>query len=95
MAGNLGELDLEWKTLISALEETQKQYYEGDGHTVGLGFEMTQLDGNPMYTQNGATGGYGGYFAFVPKTGTGVVVLCNNATQVDELGAEVLVLLQP
>ena len=95
VAGNLGELDLEWKTLISALEETQKQYYEGDGHTVGLGFEMTQLDGNALYTQTGATGGYGGYLAFIPKTGTGVVVLCNNATPVDELGAEVLTLLQP
>lgn len=95
VAGNLGELDLEWQTLVSALAETQKQYYEGDGHTVGLGFEMTQLGGNTVYTQNGATGGYGGYLGFIPKTGTGVVVLCNNAMPMDELGAEVLALLQP
>ncbi|NCB03977.1 MAG: class A beta-lactamase-related serine hydrolase [Clostridia bacterium] len=95
VAANLGELDLEWQTLVAGIKETQQKYYEGDGRTIGLGFHFSQLDGKTVYTHNGATGGYRSYLGFLPDTGTGVVVLCNNAIDVDALGIEALTLLQP
>lgn len=46
-----------------------------------------------VITHNGGTGGCRSYVAFIKETKTGVVVLSNSANRVDELGIELLELL--
>jgi len=47
----------------------------------------------PVITHNGGTGGCRSYVAFIKETKTGVVVLSNSANRVDEIGIELLELL--
>lgn len=78
-------------TLTAAFDECCKLHYSGKGSTIGLGFFVKKL--STGYTANwhdGATGGSRSMIIFCKETGQGVVILCNSAVPVYELGVELL-----
>ena len=94
LAANMGQIPVEAETLTLGMQEAQKVWFDDGENTVGLGLRHGQAGGRPALWQSGMTGGYGSYIGFVPETGTGVAVLCNSAVDVQELGAQILSLMQ-
>lgn len=82
-------------TLSAAFDECCKLHYSGDGSSIGLGFFVKKL--STGYTANwhdGSTGGSRSMIIFCKETGQGVVILCNSAVSVYELGVELLETMQ-
>ena len=57
---------------------------------VALAWHISNKDGEQMFWHNGATGGYHSFMGFDPKTHSGVVVLCNSFTDIDDIGPHIL-----
>lgn len=61
------------------------------GVEIGLCWMRTDSDRGTLLWHNGGTGGYASFLGFRPKSGMGVVVLCNGADRaVDRLGMTLL-----
>ena len=82
------------ETLSSAFHECLKLQYAGGGTAIGLGFFLQKLsNGQTIHWHDGATGGSRSAILFCPQTGQGVVLLCNSAVPVYELGLELMEIL--
>ena len=57
---------------------------------IAMGWHIWTKYGTEIVWHNGGTGGYRSFAGFVPKTKTGVVVLCNTSFGVDDLGLHAL-----
>ena len=57
---------------------------------VGLGWQIRIVDGEAFHWHNGGTGGFRSFVGFSRTRGTGVVVLTNSDTAVDDLGWQIL-----
>ena len=57
---------------------------------IALAWHISSKDGEQMIWHNGGTGGYHSFMAFDPKTRSGVVVLCNSFTDIDDIGQHIL-----
>lgn len=71
----------------------QKRRFETDMANVyiGMAWQISETsDGRQVIWNSGGTGGYMSFIAFMPETGTGVVVLTNQASSIDEVGIKVL-----
>ena len=94
LAANMGQIPVETETLVQGMQEAQKVWFDDGETVVGLGLRHGESAGKQVLWQSGMTGGYGSYIGFVPETGTGVAVLCNSAIDVEEIGAQILSLMQ-
>lgn len=94
LAANMGQIPVETETLVQGMQEAQKVWFDDGETVVGLGLRHGESVGKQVLWQSGMTGGYGSYIGFVPETGTGVAVLCNSAIDVEEIGAQILSLMQ-
>ena len=94
LAANMGQVSFEGETLKQGMEAAQKVWFDDGSTRIGLGFIHGSVAGNEMLWHNGATGGYRSFIGFVPQTGTGVVVLCNSAIEVDDVAVSILALMQ-
>ncbi|MBQ9535742.1 MAG: serine hydrolase [Clostridia bacterium] len=81
-------------TLAAAMETAQTEQWTDGNISVGFGLNIGELDGHRYVWQSGDGGGYGSAVGFVRDTGTAVVVLTNNAVQVQELCDAVMERLQ-
>lgn len=58
---------------------------------IGMGWHITEsADGYQAIFHDGATGGYKAFIAFMPELQTGVVVLTNQANEINGLGLDIL-----
>jgi CubicO group peptidase (beta-lactamase class C family) len=76
-----------------SLNIMQKRRFETDMPNVyiGMAWHISETaDGMQVIWHNGGTGGYMSFIAFMPEIGTGVVVLTNQASTVDETGIRIL-----
>ena len=95
IAANLGQIPVESAYLKQGMADAQTVWYSQPGGVeVGLGFHHAIIGGNRTLWHNGQTGGYCSYLGFTPSTGTGVIVLTNSCINVDNLGVEILKLMQ-
>ncbi len=62
----------------------------GAGSEQALGWVVTGKDDDQLVMHDGFTWGYASYVAWDPKTRTGVVVLSNQLTSVDDIGRQLL-----
>jgi CubicO group peptidase (beta-lactamase class C family) len=63
----------------------------GEHLGMGLGWHIIhQGKHSPIYMHTGRTLGHTAFIGLVPNTSTGVVILCNSANSVDDLGVEIL-----
>jgi serine-type D-Ala-D-Ala carboxypeptidase/endopeptidase len=78
--------------LVSAAALTHAPRFRNRGVSIGLGWTHLRLRGTKreLLFQNGGTGGFRSFVAFVPATHTAVVVLANSARSVDALGLRIL-----
>jgi CubicO group peptidase (beta-lactamase class C family) len=54
--------------------------------TMGLGWHLLSPRGRPIVFHNGETGGYHGFIAVDPATGSNAVILANTAANIDDIG---------
>lgn len=54
--------------------------------TIGLAWHLLRANGSTIVWHNGETGGYHAFIGFDPARRTGVVILSNSATSIDDLG---------
>jgi len=54
--------------------------------TIGLNWHVLHLDSSEVVWHNGETAGYHSFIGFDPARRTGVVILSNSATSIDDLG---------
>lgn len=93
IAAAMGQVSCD-ETIAAAFDECCKLHYSGGGHTIGLGFHLMKMStGHTCCWHNGATGGSRSIILLCEKTGQGVVILCNNAVSVDELGVALMEIL--
>lgn len=85
-------LPIERQSINAAKYATQEHYSDGDV-SLGYGYNLSEIDGKTVAWQQGVSAGFGAYFAICPDSGTAVVVLCNNSTDVTALGEDVLALI--
>lgn len=88
---NMGKTDL--MNFKESLKTMQKRRYETDMPNIYIGtaWHISETsDGKQIIWHNGGTGGYMSIIAFMPETNTGVVVLTNQASSVDETGIKIL-----
>ncbi len=84
-------LDLDSSPLKDAMAMThQKRHNKAGAEGVGLGWHIKQSDVGDILWHNGGTGGYRAFAGFNKETGTGVVVLTNSTTGVDDIGLHLL-----
>ncbi len=88
------ELDPASTPLAKAVELSQEiRFRPSPQLSLALGWHVVQFpDGRSLYWHNGGTGGARSFLGFVPATGTGVVVLMNDAHPLDavtELGIRI------
>jgi CubicO group peptidase (beta-lactamase class C family) len=85
-------LDLVGSPLQSAIEETQRPRHEAGSPAlqVGLGWHIRTGGKHPIVMHSGGTGGYRCFAGFVTETQTGVVVLSNSPTDIDDIGLHML-----
>lgn len=81
--------------LHAAMQATIKKRRPTDtpATAIGLGWHITTENAVDIVWHNGGSGGSRSYAAFLPQEGTGVVVLSNSSSSVDELGRKVLYIL--
>lgn len=83
------EMGLTPSPLATAMKETQTpQGTNGFMSEIGLAWQIDNDDG--IIWHNGGTGGYRSYLGFRADKSLGVVVLCNSANDVDEVGRKFL-----
>lgn len=89
LAANMGLVE---SPLRPAMETTHEPRFQTDSPNVqvGLGWHVMTDRPHPILTHGGGTGGYMCLAAFVPETRTGVVVMSNSATDVDDIGLHLL-----
>jgi CubicO group peptidase (beta-lactamase class C family) len=84
-------MDPSSQPLGRAMASAQVPRVEMDEETrVGLGWQTGHSTNRTVIWHGGGTGGFRSLIAFDPGTGLGVVVLCNSATGVDDLGFHLL-----
>ena len=81
--------------LHSAMQATigKRRPADNPATAIGLGWHITSENAIDIIWHNGGSGGSRSYAAFLPEQQTGVVVLSNSSSSVDELGRKVLYLL--
>ena len=81
-------LGLRESPLHEAMAETHRprRAYPAPNMEVGLGWILRNEHGRTVVWHGGGTGGYSSFLGFDPASGTGVVVLSNTASSVDDLG---------
>jgi D-alanyl-D-alanine-carboxypeptidase/D-alanyl-D-alanine-endopeptidase len=75
------------------LTQMQKRRFETgmDNIYIGLGWHISETgNGKEVIWANGGTGGYRSFIAFIPELQSGVVVLTNQANDVDGVGMQIL-----
>ncbi len=73
--------------LPAALKRSHKPQRPVGGNTeIALGWLVTRSPGGEIVWHNGQTGGYHSFVGLVPKQKTGVVVLHNSASDIDDIG---------
>jgi CubicO group peptidase (beta-lactamase class C family) len=89
IAANMG---LEETPLYAAMQATHEpRVMNGPANMkVGLGWVIRVSDDRETIWHNGGTGGYRSFAGFVRGGGTGVVVLTNSLTSVDDIGFHLL-----
>jgi CubicO group peptidase (beta-lactamase class C family) len=89
LAANLGLVE---SPLRAAFEETHKPRSAAGSPSmqVGLGWHIKTDCRDPIVMHSGGTGGYACFVGFVERTRTGVVVLSNSSTDVDDIGIHLL-----
>lgn len=91
MAFHMGKTEkLDFK---DGLQLMQKRRFETglDNIYIGLGWHISETSGGKQVIwHNGGTGGYRAMIAFMPELQTGVVVLTNQANDVDGIAMEIL-----
>lgn len=85
--------------IVDALEQTHEPRLENFGlilgrkTSIGYGWfvsDLTQKNNTPVVWHTGATGGFRAFIGFIKATNTGVVILSNSANGVDEMGFDIL-----
>jgi len=93
---NFIDLNISPNTEI-ALEESVNKQVETNIKRIYMAYGWHLIDRGKRFpaviTHNGGTGGCRSYVAFIKETKTGVVVLSNSANRVDDIGIELLELL--
>lgn len=91
LAFQMGKTDkLEFKDGLTLM---QKRRFETDipNTAIGMGWHISETSGDrTVVWHNGGTGGYRSFLGFIPETNTGVVVLSNQANDVDGVAIEIL-----
>jgi CubicO group peptidase (beta-lactamase class C family) len=89
VAANLGLVE---SPLRPAMETTHKPRFQADSPNmqVGLGWHVMTGRRHPIVTHAGGTGGYTCFTGFVTETKTGVVVMSNSSTDIDDIGLHLL-----
>jgi CubicO group peptidase (beta-lactamase class C family) len=82
-AGTLGE------AFIAAMEPRRSA--GGPGLRIGLGWHVLEREGRTLTWHNGETGGFHSFVAVDRAARTGVVVLSNAATNIDDIGFHLLI----
>ncbi len=79
-------------SMDSALALIQEPRADADapGARIGLGWILVGNGGKEIIWHNGGTGGYRSFAGFVRGGSRGVVVLCNSAASIDDLGVHLL-----
>lgn len=92
-------LNTEQQLIVDALGQTHEPHLENFGSVLGrktsIGYgwfisELTPKNNTAVVWHTGATGGFRAYIGFIKATNTGVVILSNSANGVDEMGFEIL-----
>ena len=79
-------MGLEDSSLREAFELAQQPRHKiDDMMSVGLGWHITEKEGQKTVWHNGATNGFASYMGFDPDTDKGVVVLTNSMMLVDDV----------
>ena len=75
-----------------AISTTQAQLMPtgGKDSMVGYAWQISLVDGEPVYWHNGQTQGYSAFVGFNPSRQIGVVVLSNSSQPIDEIGFHAL-----
>ena len=101
-AANLGQGDPRIASVFAACQAVRPEGQVSDRERIGLAWQHRPVRAGGLWAvwHNGGTGGYSAFLGFVKETGTAVVVLSNGAaapgaSPVDQIGFEVLELLNP
>ena len=79
--------------LLPAMRDCRKERHatDAEGEAIGLGWHLRKLKvGRRVVRHTGRTGGYSSFVGFIEGTHSGVVVLGNGSTLVDEAAVDVL-----
>ena len=79
--------------LSKAMQLTHKVTYSKE-MSVGLGWHLGEISGTTYYWHNGGTGGSRSFVAFMPDKKIAVVILSNTAEDADDVGKNILKILQ-
>ncbi len=74
-----GELGTRESAITFALARTQQQVVKIDGHTMGMNWILSTLNGRPVVAHDGATGGYSSLLAFDREAKRALVLLSDTA----------------
>lgn len=89
LAANIGLTKTPLAPAMKAMLDVKKPTDLPDTE-VALAWHISSKDGEQMVWHNGATGGYHSFMGFDPKSRTGVVVLCNSFTDIDDIGRHIV-----
>jgi hypothetical protein len=82
-------------TLRRAMDLAIQKHRRGgsSAESMGLGWHISSENALDIVWHNGGSGGSASYVAFLPRQKTGVIVLSNSTSSVDDLGRKLLYLL--
>lgn len=69
---------------------TQQPTNQQDGFTRGLAWITEPLKGQELVSHTGGTAGYRSYCGFIKTQKTGVVILSNSSTEIEEMATDIL-----
>lgn len=91
------QLDSDSCALSESIERSHLPQAETNLKRISIGYGWHVIDRGRkyenVYTHNGGTSGYRSYIAFIKETHTAVIVLSNSANRVDDIGIQILELI--
>ncbi|QOR36089.1 beta-lactamase family protein [Clostridium sp. 'deep sea'] len=91
IAANLGQIECD-EELQKAFDLAKEVHFSGK-QTIGLGWRLAKVKNKTIHEHDGLASGYTSYYALDIENGFGVVVLCNSADGVIDLGTSLMEML--
>lgn len=91
------QLDADSSSLFESIKLSHLPQAETNLKRISIGYGWHVIDRGrkyeKVYTHNGGTSGYRSYIAFIKETHTAVIILSNSANRVDDIGIQILELI--